>query len=97
MPIEREEFEGSSEEALGVEEGTHADTVLTFLAENDDKAFTGSEIHDETGIKRGSVGAVLSRLKDAGLVEHKGRYWAVSERAKEESDEGGGVSAWKIL
>jgi transcription initiation factor IIE alpha subunit len=97
MPIDRDEFEESSEEALGVEEGTHADTVLTFLAENSDSAFTQAEIHDKTGIKRGSVGAVLSRLKDAGLVEHKGKYWAVSERARERLDEDGGISVWKIL
>jgi DNA-binding IclR family transcriptional regulator len=49
------------------------------LTEHDDKAFTQTEIHEATDINRGSVGAVLSRLEDRGLVRHRGRYWAVGE------------------
>ena len=100
MPIDIDEFKTASKEALSVEEGTHADSILSFLADNDDRAFTQKEIHEETGIKRGSVGAVLSRLEDAGLVRHKGRYWAISEEAKEslERHEGDdGANIWKIL
>src|SRR6056297_3176966 len=54
------------------------DDVLQFLARNDDQAFTQTEIHEATEIKRGSVGAVLSHLEDRGLVRHRGRYWAVA-------------------
>jgi len=103
MPIDRDEFENASEETLGVEEGTHADTVLSFLAENAERAFTQREIHDETDIKRGSVGAVLSRLGDAGLVRHKGKYWAITDEARErleeheESESEEGMNVWKIL
>ncbi len=99
MPIDREEFERGSPEALDVGEGTHAETVLEFLVENDSKAYTQSEIHDEVGIKRGSLGAVLSRLEDADLVRHKGKYWAVSESAKQALDDAGDgmPSAWKLL
>jgi hypothetical protein len=28
---------------------------------------------------RGSVGVVLSRLKERGLVRHRGEYWAVAD------------------
>lgn len=79
MPIDIGEFESGSEESLGIEEGSQSDRVLRFLARNSDKAFTQSEIHRETGINRGSVGAVLSRLEDRGLVRHKGKYWASAE------------------
>lgn len=34
---------------------------------------------EATNIKRGSVGAVLSRLEDRGLVRHHGRCWAIDE------------------
>jgi DNA-binding MarR family transcriptional regulator len=42
---------------------------LQFLAEYGDQAFTQTEIHDAIGIKRGSVGAALSRLEDRGRGE----------------------------
>lgn len=60
-------------------EGTQPYRILQFLAENDDKAFTQTEIHETTGIKRESVGSALSRLDDRGLVRHRGRYWAIGE------------------
>jgi len=79
MPIGIDRFEEEPAEALDLQEGTQPYRVLAFLAENDDQAFTQTEIHEATGIKRGSVGAVLSRLEDRGLVRHRGRYWAVGE------------------
>ena len=60
-------------------EGTHPYTIIQFLAENSEQAFTQTEIHEATGIKRGSVGAPLSRLEDRSLVRHRGRYWAIGE------------------
>lgn len=79
MPISIDRFENEPPEALDLEEGSHVYRVLQFLAEHADKAYTQTEIHEETGIKRGSVGAALSRLEDRGLVRHRGRYWAVAE------------------
>jgi len=79
MPIEIDQFENEPEEVLDLEKGTQPYTILNFLAKNDDKAFTQKEIHEATDIKRGSVGAVLSRLEDRGLVRHKGKYWTVEE------------------
>jgi predicted transcriptional regulator of viral defense system len=79
VPINIDRFEDEPEDALDIGEGTQPHAVLTFLAANDDRAFTQGEIHDATDIPRGSVGVVLSRLEDRGLVRHRGRYWAVAE------------------
>jgi len=79
MPIEREEFETAPDERLSVGTGTNADEVLSFLSENPGKAYTIDEIHEATGVKKGSLGAVLSRLRERGLVKHKGKYWTVED------------------
>jgi len=79
MPISIDRFEDESEDILDITEGTQPHTILTFLAANDDQAFTQTEIHEATDIPRGSVGVVLSRLEDRGLVRHRGRYWAIAD------------------
>ncbi|MFC3957771.1 MarR family transcriptional regulator [Halovivax cerinus] len=79
MPISIDRFENDAAGALDLAEGTQPYRVLQFLASNADQAFTQGEIHEATEIKRGSVGAVLSRLEARGLVRHRGRYWAVGD------------------
>jgi DNA-binding IclR family transcriptional regulator len=79
MPINIDRFDEEPTEVLTLQEGTQPYQILQFLAEHDDKAFTQTEIHEATDINRGSVGAVLSRLEDRGLVRHRGRYWAIGE------------------
>lgn len=79
MPISIDAFEEEPNDVLEFQEGTQPYRILEFLAEHSDQAFTQTEIHEETGIKRGSVGAVLSRLEDRGLVRHRGRYWAIGD------------------
>jgi len=76
VPISIDQFENGPVDALDFEEGTQPYRILQFLAENDEQAFTQTEIYEATGIKRGSV---LSRLEDRGLVRHKGRYWAIGD------------------
>jgi predicted transcriptional regulator of viral defense system len=78
MPIGIDRFEAGTDGVLDVTEGSQPYRILQFLAEHDDQAFTQTELHEATGIKRGSVGAVLSRLEDRGLVRHRGRYWAIA-------------------
>jgi DNA-binding IclR family transcriptional regulator len=78
MPITIDEFDDDPEDVLDLAERTQPYRILQFLAANDDQAFTQTEIHHATNIKRGSVGAVLSRLDDRGLVRHRGRYWAIA-------------------
>jgi transcription initiation factor IIE alpha subunit len=79
MPIRIDEFESQPEGVLELDRDTVAFRILEFLAENSDQAYTPKEISEEAGVKRGSVGAVLSRLEDQGLVRHKGKYWAIAE------------------
>jgi predicted transcriptional regulator of viral defense system len=78
MPISIDRFDEEPSDALDVREGTHPYRILQFLATHDEQAYTQTEIHEATGIKRGSVGAALSRLEDRGLVRHRGRYWAIA-------------------
>jgi predicted transcriptional regulator of viral defense system len=82
MPIDIDRFEEGPVEVLRAGGPTNAEGILTFLASNADKAFTPKEIHVETDIPRGSVGAVLSRLEERGLVRHRGEYWAVDDNAE---------------
>ena len=79
MPINIDQFEKDPEDILDFEQGTQPYTILTFLAANSEQAFTQTEIHEATDIPRGSVGVVLSRLEERGLVRHRGRYWAIAE------------------
>ena len=41
--------------------------------------FTPAELHDQTDITRGSINPTLARLERAGLVRHKGDYWAAED------------------
>jgi len=79
MPIDIESFEEESTATLRASGQTNAETILSFLAASPDKAYTPKEIHESTEIPRGSVGVVLSRLEDRGLVRHRGDYWAIAE------------------
>jgi predicted transcriptional regulator of viral defense system len=79
MPINIDRFENEPADTLDIAEGTQPHELLSFLAAHDDQAFTQTELHEATDISRGSVGAVLSRLEDRGLVRHRGRYWAIGD------------------
>lgn len=79
MPIGIDQFDDEPVAALDLQAGTHPYRLVQFLANHDEQAFTQTELHEATGIKRGSVGAALSRLEDRGLVRHRGRYWAIAE------------------
>lgn len=78
MPIDIERFEERSEDDLRAGGRTNAEEILAFLSSNSDKAYTPKEIHEATGVARGSVGVVLSRLEARGLVRHRGEYWAAA-------------------
>ena len=79
MPIDIERFEESPVEDLRAGGRTNAEEILAFLASSPDKAYTPKEIHERTDVPRGSVGVVLSRLEDRGLVRHRGEYWAIAD------------------
>ena len=79
MPIDIDRFEEGSTADLRAGGRTNAETLLAFLADSPDKAFTPKEIYEATDVPRGSVGVVLSRLEDRGLVRHRGDYWAIAD------------------
>ena len=77
MPIDIKRFEEGPVEELRTGGQTNAEEILSFLESSPDQAYTPKEIHEATSIARGSVGVVLSRLEDRGLVRHRGEYSAV--------------------
>lgn len=84
MPIDIERFEDGPTEELRVNGRTNGEQILSFLASSPDQAYTPKEIHKGTDIPRGSVGVVLSRLEDRGLVRHRGDYWAIADNQEVE-------------
>lgn len=79
MPIDIERFRTAPEEELRASGPTNAERILSFLARNPSQAYTPAEIRAATGVARGSVGVVLSRLEADDLVDHRGEYWAVAD------------------
>ena len=53
--------------------------VYQFLLENADKAFRQREIVDSVDVPQGSVGPTLKRLEQHEVVEHRGRYWKITD------------------
>jgi hypothetical protein len=82
MPISADRFESIDDEHGRPNPGTNADEILSFLEQHADKAFTQSEIAEETRVTAGSVGPTLGRLRDRDRVEHKGTYWHVSDHVQ---------------
>lgn len=76
VSIDIERFENEDDVLDGP---TNAERIVAFLAANDDRAWKQSAIADRTDVKRESVGPVLSRLNDRGLVRHRGQYWAITD------------------
>lgn len=79
MPISKERFEEMGDSDDTPTPGTNAARILEFLRQHPEKAFTQSEIAEETGVKSGSVGPTLVRLLQQGRVDHRGHYWRVSD------------------
>lgn len=75
MPVDIADFEsGSVSEPPSIPE-----QVVTFLYTNRDHAFTRAELASALNADPNTVGTALSRLKDRGLVRHKGSYWAITD------------------
>jgi len=79
MPISKAQFEEIEDGGDELIEGTNATDILNFFRANPDRAFTLSEIVDETDIKTDSVGSTLVRLHNQGRVDHRGKYWRASD------------------
>ncbi|MDZ7745269.1 MAG: MarR family transcriptional regulator [Halobacteriales archaeon] len=79
MPIGKEAFEQLADDRDRSSPGTNAAKLLAFLRTNADRAFTQSELAEETEVTAGSVGPTLVRLRDRGRVDHHGHYWRISD------------------
>jgi predicted transcriptional regulator len=77
MPIPRDRFEAIDDG--GIMSKTDAEQIIEFLLRNQDFAYRMNEITQELDIPRGSVGLVLKRFEDDGVVVHRNRYWAIDE------------------
>ncbi|GAA0505939.1 MarR family protein [Halorubrum aquaticum] len=64
-----DEFEGRND----------TERIVSFLDENDDRAWKAATIADRLGLDTDAVSAILSRLKERGLVRHKRPYWAITD------------------
>ena len=75
MPMDIEEFEDAPEQS---EERTTSERIIEFLYENQESAYTRSEIATAIDQEPNTVGTNLSRLKTQGLVRHKKNHWALT-------------------
>lgn len=78
MPVDFEKY-SPEDGRIDLTEGTNARALLSFLLEHAGVGFTPAELHAQTDIPRGSVNPTLARLERAGLVRHKGDYWAAED------------------
>jgi hypothetical protein len=82
MAISIDTFEDEPDDGFRIRRGTSQWTVLEFLANNQEWAFTQSEISERTGVKQSTVGVSLMRLEDKDLARHRGNHWAAPEERK---------------
>jgi predicted transcriptional regulator len=78
MPVDFEQY-SPEDGRIDLAEGTNARRLLSFLLNHQGVGFTPAELHDQTDIPRGSISPTLARLERAGLVRHKGDYWAAED------------------
>jgi Mn-dependent DtxR family transcriptional regulator len=75
--IDIEEFENA--DADDFEERNDTERIVGFLDEHDDRAWKAATIAERLGLETDAVSAILSRLKERGLVRHKRPYWAITD------------------
>jgi len=75
--IDIDEFEDADADEF--EDRNDTERIVLFLDENDDRAWKAATIADRLGLETDTVSAILSRLKERGLVRHKRPYWAITD------------------
>jgi Mn-dependent DtxR family transcriptional regulator len=75
--IDIDEFENT--DADDFEDRTDTERIVRFLDEHDDRAWKAATIAERLGLETDAVSAILSRLKERGLVRHKRPYWAITD------------------
>lgn len=75
--IDIDEFENADDDAF--EDRNDTERIVLFLDENDDQAWKAATIAEQLELETDAVSAILSRLKERGLVRHKRPYWAITD------------------
>ncbi|WP_247730633.1 MarR family transcriptional regulator [Halovivax limisalsi] len=75
--IDIDEFENAEDGEF--ERRNDTERIVLFLDENDDRAWKASSIAEALELSPDAVSAILSRLKERGLVRHKRPYWAITD------------------
>jgi Mn-dependent DtxR family transcriptional regulator len=75
--IDIEEFENADADEF--DERNDTERIVAFLDEHDDRAWKAASIAERLGLDTDAVSAILSRLKERGLVRHKRPYWAITD------------------
>ena len=75
--IDIDEFENADADDFA--ERNDTERIVRFLDEHDDRAWKAATIAERLDLKTDAVSAILSRLKDRGLVRHKRPYWAITD------------------
>ena len=75
--IDIDGFEDADDD--GFEERNDTERIVRFLDENDDRAWKAATIAERLEVDPNVVSAILSRLKERGLVRHKRPYWAITD------------------
>ena len=74
--IDVDEFENDDD---AFAEQNDAEWIVLFLEEHDDRAWKAATIAERLERETDAVSAILSRLKERGLVRHKRPYWAITD------------------
>jgi predicted ArsR family transcriptional regulator len=75
--IDIDEFENADADELETRNDT--ERIVLFLDDHDDRAWKAVTIAERLGLETDAVSAILSRLKQRGLVRHKRPYWAITD------------------
>jgi predicted ArsR family transcriptional regulator len=75
--IDIDEFENADADEFETRNDT--ERIVLFLDEHDDRAWKAATIAERLGLETDAVSAILSRLKERGLVRHKRPYWAITD------------------
>jgi predicted ArsR family transcriptional regulator len=75
--IDIEDFEDADSDEFT--DRTDTERIVLFLDENDDRAWKAATIAEHLHLDTDAVSAILSRLKERGLVRHKRPYWAITD------------------
>lgn len=82
MPISADRFKHLDEDSITLAEGTNAHEIMAFLVAHSDEAFRRRELIEQTGVKEGSIGPTLQRLRERGLVQHRQNYWTLGHEKR---------------